>query len=267
MREAHADEIVDLASPRCGRRNGQLWHTIRNPDGSWQPQFGLVESQEQNNPGAFDAISAAGVGDELQVVGVVNGQLWHTIRNPDGSWQPQFGLVESQEQNNPGAFDAISAAGVGDELQVVGVVNGQLWHTIRNPDGSWQPQFGLVESQEQNNPGAFDAISAAGVGDELQVVGVVNGQLWHTIRNPDGSWQPQFGLVESQEQNNPGAFDAISAAGVGDELQVVGVVNGQLWHTIRNPDGSWQPQFGLVESQEQNNPGAFDAISAAGVGN
>jgi subtilase family serine protease len=82
-----------------------------------------------------------------------------------------------------------------------------------------------------------------------QVVGVVNGQLWHTIRNADGSWQPQFGLVESQEQNNPGAFDAISAAGVGNQLQVVGVVNGQLWHTIRNADGSWQPQFGLVESQ------------------
>ena len=50
----------------------------------------------------------------------------------------------------------------------------------------------------------------------------------------------------------------------GDQLQVVGVVNGQLWHTIRNPDGSWQPSFGLIEGQEQNNPGAFDAVSCAG---
>jgi hypothetical protein len=245
---------------------GQLWHTIRNPDGSWQPTFGLVESQEQNNPGAFSAISCAGVGNQLHVVGIVAGQLWHTIRNPDGSWQPTFGLVESQEQNNPGAFSAISCAGVGDQLHVVGIVGGQLWHTIRNPDGSWQATFGLVESQEQNNPGAFTAISGAGVGDQLQTVGIVAGQLWHTIRNPDGSWQATFGLVESQEQNNPGAFTAISCAGVGDQLQTVGIVAGQLWHTIRNPDGSWQATFGLVESQEQNNPGAFSAISCAGVG-
>ena len=50
------------------------------------------------------------------------------------------------------------------------------------------------------------------------------GQLWHTIRNPDGSWQPNFGLIEGQEHNDPGAFSAISCAGVGNQLQVVGVV-------------------------------------------
>jgi kumamolisin len=245
---------------------GQLWHTIRNADGSWVPSFGLVESQEGNNPGTFTAVSAGGVGTQLEVVGVAGGQLWHTIRNADGTWAPSFGLVESQEGNNPGAFTAISAAGVGNQLEVVGVAGGQLWHTIRNADGSWAPSFGLVESQEGNNPGAFTAVSAAGVGNQLEVVGVAGGQLWHTIRNADGTWAPSFGLVESQEGNNPGTFTAISAAGVGTQLEVVGIAGGQLWHTIRNADGSWAPSFGLVESQEGNNPGAFTAVSAAGVG-
>ena len=109
----------------------------------------------------------------MELVGIVNGQLWHTIRNADGSWQPQFGLVEGQEKNNPGAFSAISCAGVGNIMELVGIVNGKLWHTIRNADGSWQPQFGLVEGQEKNNPGAFSAISCAGVGNIMELVGIV----------------------------------------------------------------------------------------------
>jgi hypothetical protein len=253
--------VLPVAAP------GWLWHTIRNPNGTWQPTFGLIEGEEHNNPGAFSAISCAGVGSQLQVVGIVGGQLWHTIRNPDGSWQPTFGLIEGQERNNPGAFSAISCTGVDNRLQVVGMVGGQLWHTIRNPDGSWQPTFGLIEGQEHNNPGAFSAISCAGVGNQLQVVGIVAGQLWHTIRNPDGTWQPTFGLIEGQERNNPGAFSAISCAGVSNQLQVSGIVAGQLWHTIRNLDGTWQPTFGLIEGQEKNDPGAFSAISCSGVGN
>jgi hypothetical protein len=101
---------------------------------------------------------------------------------------------------------------------------GWAWHTIRNVDGRWQPTFGVVQGQEHNNPGAFSAVSCAGVGSALQVVGIVGGQLWHTIRNPDGSWQSTFGLIEGQEHNNPGAFSAVSCGGTVADLQVVGVV-------------------------------------------
>ena len=209
---------------------GLLRHTFRNPDGSWQPVFGLIETQEQNDPGAFSAVSCAGLGDQLHVVGSAGGQLWHTFRNPDGSWQPVFGLIESQERNDPGAFSAVSCAwmfgGSGfqvvDQLHVVGIAGGQLWDTFRTPLG-WQPIFGLIESQEQNDPGAFSDVSCSPVGNQLHVVGVAGGQLWHTFRNPDGSWQPVFGLIESQEQNNPGAFSAISCSQQGDQLQVVGI--------------------------------------------
>jgi hypothetical protein len=251
--------------------DGLMWHTLRNPDGSWVPQFGLVESQEQNDPGPFLSAASAGVGDALHVVAVsqATGQLWHTIRNADGTWQSAYGLIESQEQNDPGPFIAVGCGGAGTDLQVVALDrNGQMWHTIRNADGTWTPEFGLVESQEQNDPGPFTAVACAGVGDTLHVVGLSqDGQLWHTIRNADGTWQSTYGLIESQEQNDPGQFTDVACGGVGDTLQVVGLsLDGRLWHTLRNPDGSWVPQFGLIESVEQNDPGVFTAVSCAGVG-
>ena len=122
---------------------------------------------------------------------------------------------------------AYGVCGIDSEMWAIDAVvipsGGQLWHTIRNADGTWAPQFGLVEGIERNNPGAFSAVSCAGVGDQMQVVGIVNGQLWHTIRNADGTWAPQFGLVEGVERNNPGAFSGISCAGVISQLQLIGI--------------------------------------------
>jgi hypothetical protein len=84
--------------------------------------------------------------------------------------------------------------------------------------------------------------------------------MWHTIRNPDGTWRRTYGLIESQETNNPGPFTAIACAGVIDSLHVVGLCNSQMWHTIRNPNGTWQRTYGLIESQETNDPGPFGAM-------
>jgi hypothetical protein len=99
-----------------------------------------------------------------------------------------------------------------------------MWHTIRSPDGSWQPTYGLVEAQERNDPGPFSAIGCAGVASSLQVVGLArDGRMWHTIRNPDGSWQSTYGLVEAQEQNDPGQFKAVGCAAVGDSMHLVGL--------------------------------------------
>jgi len=100
-------------------------------------------------------------------------------------------------------------------------------------------------------------------------VGVAGGQLWHTIRNADGSWQSSFGLIESQESNNPGPFTAIGAAGVGaasSETSItlngspnVSGLNGHVTLTIQESgaysfSGSWSPSNVLtgVISQDVN---------------
>src|SRR6266704_1945079 len=99
---------------------GSLWHTIRNADGTWQPGFGLVESQESNNPGQFTAAGCAGVGNELQLAGVAGfTNVWHTIRNADGTWQSAFGHVGNESQQG---FAAVDCGGVGSDMHLV-VIN------------------------------------------------------------------------------------------------------------------------------------------------
>jgi hypothetical protein len=260
-----------------------LWHTIRYENGTWQNYFGYVDGQETNaaDTGAWTAISCAGGGSyiPLQLVGVSDGQLWHTIRYVDGTWQNFFGLVESQEANAaaPGNFTAISCCeGPDDTLHVVGVANdlGQLWHTARSPNGTWQNSFDQVTS-ELLWPGEFTAISCAGVGETLELVGVAGGYLWHTIRYADGTWQTYFDLIPGEEnpQGNPGIYGtvlgpldgAISCATVGAQFEIVAIAGGGLYHTIRDANGNWQNSVGLVESQETNNLADFTATSCSGV--
>jgi len=245
---------------------GQLWHTLRVGGGNWQPEWGSVNNWERNDPGQFKATAAAGVGNDVHVVDISGGTLWHTLRDVSGSWQRFFGNVNDQEGNDPGLFSAVGAGAVGNELHVVRVLEGQIWHTIRFADGTWQTDFGDVNAQQSNNPGPFTDVAAAGVGDEIHVVGVVNGRIWHTIRRQDGNWQGYYGDVNAQQLNDPGPFTAAAAAGVGDQLHIVGVVGGRLWHTIRLEDGSWQGFYGDVNAELETDPGPFVDLAAAGLG-
>jgi hypothetical protein len=163
---------------------------------------------------------------------------------------------------------AAGAAGGAVSLHVVGVGNANLWHTIRRRDRSWQSSFGVIEDEVSGGPPAFTSFGCVGgvqgTLDSLQVVGGGDGNLWHTIRNEDGSWQPSFGRIEDQvmggpsrDQGQPG-FTAVGCANDGENMHVVGVGDGQLWHTIRNnADGSWQSPFGLIGDQVSGGPRAL----------
>jgi hypothetical protein len=206
-----------------------LWHTIRNANGSWQAAFGLIAGQSPGGPCPGFVAEACGSADgqALQVVGVgTDGKLWHTIRYPNGGWQSSMGLIESQSSGGPAGFKDVGCAGAGGGLHVVGLGNdGKLWHTIRNANGGWQSSFGLIESQSSGGPASFVAVACGSAdGHALQVVGVgSDGRLWHTIRNPNGSWQSGFGLIESQSAGGPRSFKGVGCAGAGGGLHVVGV--------------------------------------------
>jgi hypothetical protein len=113
-----------FSPPPAPETKGQMWHTIRNPDGSWQPSYGLIEGQESNDPGPFGQVACGGVAGALHVVGLSSGgQMWHTIRNPGGTWQPSYGLIEGQESNDPGPFAQVACGGVVGAGHVVGLTN------------------------------------------------------------------------------------------------------------------------------------------------
>jgi hypothetical protein len=108
-------------------------------------------------------------------------------------------------------------------LQLVAFgTDAQLYHTSRHPDGTWQDYFGLVEGQVSGGASRYRALGCAGVGDGVQVVGVrSDGHLYHTIRNPDGTWQSSFGLIEGRVHGGPLSFTGVSCGGVGKSLHVV----------------------------------------------
>jgi hypothetical protein len=204
-------------------RAGQMWHTIRYPDSSWQANYDFVPGQDSSDPGPFTDLACAGLGDRLHVLGLArDGRVWITARYAGGNWEPRFGLLDGQDSNNP--FMAIALADADTTLHVVGLsMLGQQWHTFRDNLGAWHA-FGLIEGQEQNDPGPFLELSCAGVGDTLHVVGLsLKGEQWHTTRDSNGTWQPDYGLVESEASNNPGRFLDVSCAGIGNTLVLIGI--------------------------------------------
>ena len=210
--------VQDSAWPR----RGLLWHTIRNPDGSWTALEGV--NAAFSIPGAVAAVSATtdGVGGETQFLfTTLDGHLWHTGRRPDGSWT---GLGDVNGQFSiPGPVTAVSAATDGvagkpqfmwDSQFLFTTADGHLWHTIRNPDGSWT---GLGDVNGQFSiPGPVAAVSATadGVAGETQFLfTTADGHLWHTIRHADGSWT---GLEDVNSKFSiPAPVTAVSATADG----------------------------------------------------
>ena len=118
----------------------------------------------------------------------------------------------------------MSCAGVGQTLHVAAVGNdGDLYHTIRDADGSWQNTFGVVKAEVAGGPARYGRVGCASTGESLQLVGVgSDAELCHTIRNPDGTWQNEFGLVEGQVGGGPSGFATIGCGTPGGALHVIG---------------------------------------------
>lgn len=249
------DKMVDTS-------NGNLLHTIRFANNSWQPFIGNVENQSGER-GVFINTDCSGDNNQLHVCGVTSdGRLWHTIRFGSGGWQGFFGDIEGQTGDR-GAFVKVACGMVGNDLHVCGITaDGRIWHTIRYSNGSWQNFFGDIESQTGES-GTFRDIACSAVGNNLHVCAITtSGRILHTIRYNSGSWQGFFGDIESQTGES-GSFTRVACAGIGNDLHVCGVTNtGRILHTIRFGNTSWQPFFGDIEGQT-GDAGTFREVACA----
>lgn len=238
--------------------DGNLYHTIRNKDGSWQswnPTAGAGGAP------TFQAssIAVAAINDpsdtvhngDLDVAAVGNdGLLYFNIRYRDGNWQGW--------QPTAGAYGAPTFAAKGvamtgmpdDTMQIIAIGNdGNLYHNIRNDtSGVWQ---GWAPMAGASGAPSFQASVVAITGlddDSAQVIAVGNtGLIYHNIREKDGNWQ---GWNPTAGASGAPTFQATSIAigAVNDpsdpndgSVQVVAIgITGLIYHDIRYRDGSWQ---------------------------
>ena len=234
-----------------------LWHSLRRATGEWQPAFGNIPDAGASR--TFSAVTCAATGASLHVLAVDDGVLRHTVRTASG-WRPSFTPLTIPADE--GTLTAVGAAGVAGALHLVAVIGGALWHRRRSTAGTWSEWTEIATPTEA---GAFSAVSCAGFSEFLHVVGVgakgESSNLWHTVRKPDGSRQTAVTNVRDAGQDR--TFSAASCAIVGQDLHVLGVAGGEIWHTVRTPARRWKATWATPPGQDSL--AGFVAVAGAAV--
>jgi kumamolisin len=167
-------------APPSVNPGGRVGRGVPDVSGDADPSTGyeIVVGGQTITVGGTSAVAPLWAG----LVALINGSLATPAGfiNPDLYAQPA--ALRDITSGTNGAYSAVvgwdACTGLGSpdgkrvQQALAGIAQGQLWHTIRHADRTWQNVFGLIEGQEQNNPGAFSAISCGGVGEEMQLVGI-----------------------------------------------------------------------------------------------
>ncbi len=242
--------------------SGNVFHTQRNGDGSWQKAVNRLDTGTPGDRGNFTAVTAAASIDQLHVVGLVDGQPWYSRQRSGGGWV-KWAKPTTTRPSAVTSWTAISCAAAGDNLDVVALAGGALWHTRRKSDTTWQQNWVRV-TPTSGGPGAFTAVSCVRVGAQTNAVGVAGGKLWSTSRKSDGSWTAPV-QIKASDNHVPGAFTAVSAATVNGRLVVVALSGGRPWQLERSTAGAWGTYRELT-STSVTAPKSYSSIACADVG-
>jgi hypothetical protein len=236
-----------------GQANGELMRRMRAGDGTWQPSWYKVAT-----PNTTYRVSCAGISKDLHIVAAIgNGAPLYGVRNGmDGSWR-DFHAIPSLSGPTVGA-PHVAVASLGSALHVFGASERgtDLFHTVRNEDGSWSNSWKLLRTF-----GQISHIATARVGTTIDTAVVTGGEIYHAIRASDGTWS-NWGNIEGAAGEIGNVYE-VALAGFGAQLQVVALTtSNELFHAIRYGDGSWQ-RFRKMTAFSDYTP---FGISAANVG-
>jgi hypothetical protein len=245
-----------------GAGAGNVWHTLRKGDGTWQTAVNRLDTGTPGDPGSFTAVTAAASINRLHVIGLVGGQPWYTRQRAGAGWA-KWEKPTSTRPTGVSSWSAISCAAAGDTLHLAALGGGSIWHTRRFSDTTWQKAWDRV-SPATGGPGTFTAVNCVTIGTQTNIIGVAGGRLWLTSRKSDGSWTT-LAEIKSSDNTRPGAFTAVSAGSVDGRLNLVALSGGRPWHLERSTAGKW----GTYRELTSTNPAAptsYSAIACADVG-
>jgi PKD repeat protein len=226
---AGVNSSADMRQILAVTTGGQAEFTTGDTLADWQAW------QVLNQPGVtvrWAGIAGMPNGSSQLIEVTSTGELLHTVRNADGTWQSTgWG---SPAGSTGFTHAAITAMPDGSSQLVAVTTGGVLMHDIRYANGSWQGWRALSQ------PGVkvVDA-SIAGLPDgSSQIVEVTSADVMkHDIRYANGSWQ-STGWGTPAGSTGITQVSIAAASGGTTEIAAVGA-DGVGEYTSRRSDGSW----------------------------
>ncbi|MFC1431112.1 glycoside hydrolase domain-containing protein [Streptacidiphilus sp. N1-3] len=222
--------------------NGYLYHEVRNQDGSWSG-FTALDGLDGNPNFAGPDVAITGLPDgSSQVVGIGNNnELYFRIRGADGTWTP-FSLIPGNGGAASMSAKKVAVAGMPDgSSQVLAYgSDGKMYLDIRSAAGSWSGWSLLAGAAGAAYFSGPDLAITALPDGSSQILAIgLNGFVYHEVRSAAGVYTG-FGPVSGVTTTQMGA-SAVSIAGMPDGTAQVAVVgtDGNVWHRVRNTDGTW----------------------------
>ncbi|MFF2546207.1 trypsin-like serine protease [Kitasatospora sp. NPDC058063] len=225
------------------RSDANLYFASRLYDGTWTPYEDVQATA--GNIGGVRAVASAGINADTHIIALGgDGHLHYAIRNLDGGWKQTFADLNVALTDLSG-ITQVSIASISDNLHVVVVANGTLYHSIRNGAGQWT-SFNVVTDVTGPLNG-ITAISAAGAsgdaGPELHIAAVAGGKVYHTLRTGSGNWGT-WGAV-SEAAGSTGPVSGVAVSRQGNNLNLALIASDGQYHTMRYLNHTWQPVTSL----------------------
>ncbi|MFJ4965351.1 hypothetical protein ACIP6P_23350 [Streptomyces sp. NPDC088729] len=223
--------------------DGNIWHNIRGANGTWQGWNALPAADNKKVGFAATDIAITGLPDGSAQIAAVgkDGYAYHNIRRADGSWQGWAAIAGT----DAGRLKAgrIAAAGMpdGSARFLVFGGDGRMRMGIRAAGGSWSPWSTVAGVNAPDFAGRELSIAALPNGDS-QIAAIGNdGNIWHTIRRADGSWQGWNGPAGVSTDMMGASSVAITGMPGGDSQVAAVGLDGNVYHAVRRSGGEWTP--------------------------
>ncbi|QUQ69043.1 hypothetical protein [Kutzneria sp. CA-103260] len=224
-----------------------LAHFIRHADGTWN---WAASTPAQAAGATVDDLSATTVNGKIVLLQQKDGAVKESTQGTDGTWSPWTDVPAN------GQVRSAAAASYGGTLSVVELsADGKsVTEYDQYSDGSWSAPRSTTVNDYSDYTATKVAVEADYNGVQVGLVETYynfNVGVYHSIlHSGTGSWD-HFRSVQNVLNNYYAVQDLSMTTSYGQMHLTFSSTNGQLFHTIRDANGNWQPA-GDVESVAGN---------------